>query len=475
VSGTTRIGRSLQCALAGLGGLLACAATPVPSVHVATPPSFSWVSASDEAVLRRMSLDLIGRIPTRTEARDFLSGEDSRDEWIAALLASDAWSEYWADVHLDWWLPRDAQRLGAFREEPRAWLRETLAREGAYVDLVAEVVMAKGHVPVRGSAGVPAAHLARGGVAEFTGFVGERLLGLEGLRCAQCHDHPFVPERTKAEFESLAAIFSRTAVRAEGMALEVLEWPPRTSEVASIETPLGAVELRAGESLREAFARAPAVRRAFAAVIVARVWRKLVGRELAAAPVEIREPLLRAFVDTDFDLRTLIAAVAATPAYQAALGSGPAWAYAAQPLDGRQVFASVSIATSLDPAQPPGVAQARIDEYRKGHLAQLIRVFNTADGDPAEPSVQQSLVLLNSELVQIGTVARTGSVIHEILARHEDPRERIDELFWASLTRLPTRSEAEALRLEFRVGAEPAAYEDLFFALLNSVEFRVKT
>jgi hypothetical protein len=60
--------------------------------------------AGDEVFLRRVFLDVIGRIPTLEEARAFLadSSADKRARLIDQLLVSDGyalhWFNYWADV-----------------------------------------------------------------------------------------------------------------------------------------------------------------------------------------------------------------------------------------------------------------------------------------------------------------------------------------------------------------------------------------
>ena len=59
---------------------------------------------NDEAFLRRVSLDLTGRLPSPQELTDFVQDRsaDKRSKVIDKLLASDAyashWAKYWRDV-----------------------------------------------------------------------------------------------------------------------------------------------------------------------------------------------------------------------------------------------------------------------------------------------------------------------------------------------------------------------------------------
>ena len=60
--------------------------------------------ASDEVLVRRLYLDLVGRIPTKAEAEAYLASKDTgkAGKLIGELLASEGyvnhWFNYWADV-----------------------------------------------------------------------------------------------------------------------------------------------------------------------------------------------------------------------------------------------------------------------------------------------------------------------------------------------------------------------------------------
>ena len=73
--------------------------------------------ASDTEFLRRVSLDLTGRVPTPQEIRDFADDTDvdKRDKLIERLIDSEAWVERWAYFFMDLFRTNGKMGRGAFR------------------------------------------------------------------------------------------------------------------------------------------------------------------------------------------------------------------------------------------------------------------------------------------------------------------------------------------------------------------------
>jgi hypothetical protein len=177
--------------------------------------------ASDDAeFLRRIYLDLTGRIPDATEARHFLDDKspDKRAKLIEKLL--DPKSPHYANHFTEVWrsllLPEAGTSLQARFQLPsfKAWLRERLASNTAYDAMVRELLTAP-LGPSQGS-GVgfgdsepsPAAfYTAKDLMPENLAAAATRVfLGVK-LECAQCHDHPFASWK-RDQFWSFAAFFS---------------------------------------------------------------------------------------------------------------------------------------------------------------------------------------------------------------------------------------------------------------------------
>ena len=90
--------------------------------------------ASDEEFLRRVTLDLVGRIPTAAELSAFQNDTraDKRPRATQALLNSPEWAEYWGGVYTDLLVGQDIKEAGAARPM-REWLSAELGRPVEYV------------------------------------------------------------------------------------------------------------------------------------------------------------------------------------------------------------------------------------------------------------------------------------------------------------------------------------------------------
>lgn len=164
------------------------------------------LSASDEVFVRRVYLDIAGRIPTAEEARDFLGSKDSakREVLIDRLLASDGYVQhmfnFWAD------LLRIQSRANGGQGEMTSQpylehVRDRTRANQPYDQFVRELLSAQGKVwenPAIGyymrDIGMPLDNLA----ATSRIFLGTR------IECAQCHNHPF-DKWTQMQFYQMAA------------------------------------------------------------------------------------------------------------------------------------------------------------------------------------------------------------------------------------------------------------------------------
>ena len=180
--------------------------------------------ADDGEFLRRVSLDLIGKIPTAAEARAFLDDPtpDKRIGLVERLLDGPSYTrratELWRQLLLPEADTEDQARL--FSRNFEAWLRRKVADEAGYDRIVREILTAKvsGNGMDRGDdapAGLteasPAAYyLAKENKPEkLAAGVTRVFLGIR-LECAQCHDHPFAPWK-KGQFWGFAAFFAGVA------------------------------------------------------------------------------------------------------------------------------------------------------------------------------------------------------------------------------------------------------------------------
>ncbi len=167
--------------------------------------------ASDEVFLRRVYLDVAGRIPTLPEAQEFLNSNDPqrREVLIDRLLGS---PDYVSNFYNFW---ADVLRL-VERPQPNivadpylAYVKDSIRTNVPYDRWVYEMLTADGKLwenPAVGfqlrDEGMPLAYVDN----TVRVFLGTQ------VGCAQCHDHPF-DVWTQKDFYRLAAFTAGTRTR----------------------------------------------------------------------------------------------------------------------------------------------------------------------------------------------------------------------------------------------------------------------
>ncbi|MEZ5399861.1 MAG: DUF1549 domain-containing protein [Bryobacteraceae bacterium] len=98
--------------------------------------------SSDGEFLRRVSLDLTGRIPTAQQVRDFIADTNpaKRDKLIDQLLASEAFVDKWAYFFMD--LFRANGKMGRGQHLFHYWMKENLRVDRPYDDVARDIIAA---------------------------------------------------------------------------------------------------------------------------------------------------------------------------------------------------------------------------------------------------------------------------------------------------------------------------------------------
>ncbi|MBL9179396.1 MAG: DUF1549 domain-containing protein [Verrucomicrobiaceae bacterium] len=162
---------------------------------------------SDEVFVRRVHLDIIGRIPTLRETTEFLqsSDADKRSKLIDSLLASEGYAQhffnYWADIlRMKSNVVGGAQSLPAYYGYAN-WLKSSLRENKPYDQMVRDVITASGKSYENGAIGfyIRDYNMPLDNMAVTTQiFLGTSMV------CAQCHNHPF-DKWTQMEYYQMAA------------------------------------------------------------------------------------------------------------------------------------------------------------------------------------------------------------------------------------------------------------------------------
>ena len=144
----------------------------------------------DATFLRRVTLDIAGRLPTEVEATAYRESTDSdkRDQVIDRLLRSPHYADYFASK----WAPllknrRDATSDITANFAFHAWIRDSLLVNVSYDQIVRELLAATGTVVEN----PPVAWYKRvKDPKEQLEDIAQLFLGVR-MQCAQCHHHPF--------------------------------------------------------------------------------------------------------------------------------------------------------------------------------------------------------------------------------------------------------------------------------------------
>jgi hypothetical protein len=281
--------------------------------------------ADDAAFLRRVCLDLTGRLPEPAEIREFLadSSSDKRARLVDRLLSSDAFADYWTlrlarllQFHS---LPNEKEGVRAYA----GWLRKEIAAGTPFNEIGRQLLTATGDSHVVGPA-----NFGRmvGDARAQAELVGQFFMGMR-LGCANCHNHP-LDRWTQDDYHGLAAVFAKlergrnVQLAARGAVTNL-----RTGEPAVPRVP-GERYLTADGDPRLDVARwlTDSDNRYFARATVNRLWRAMFGRGLVEPTDDLRETnpathpdlldrLAGDFAEQGYDIRRTLRLIANSTTY----------------------------------------------------------------------------------------------------------------------------------------------------------------
>jgi hypothetical protein len=464
--------------------------------------------ADDATFLRRVTLDLCGRLPTVEEVRGFLddSSGDKRRRAIDRLLDSPDYAGYsalrWGVILRNSNLAGSEQAAYAFHN----WLKEMVAANRPYDEMVRGIVAASGEWQ-----DAPAINWywqsRDDQLHQVTADTAQVFLGLR-LQCARCHHHPY--ERWgQADYYGLAGFFSRLGRKGFGQpppyyasaTVTTSERDPLTGKAPEPKYPDGpGATFGADEDPRHGLVdwMTRPDNPFFARVLVNRLWGHFLGRGLVHEIDDMRETnppsnpelldaLAKDFVTHGFDVKHVVREIVNSRVYQ--LSSEPT----PDNDDDRQNFAryygrrlvaevfldAVDQATGTKTRFNGVSSQARaIDLPHEGFGSTFLdtfdrprRVTSCECERSSGATLAQVLLLANSDEVENKLAAGEGRIARLLAAKKSD-REMVDELYLATLGRFPREDEREAALRYAAAGKEPAGvWQDLLWTLLNTREF----
>ena len=480
---------------------------------------------TDEQFIRRLYLDIAGRIPTLAERESFILDRSvsKRLEWIDRLLASEDYVENFADTFDTLLMGRAARgKMGERKSHWRPYLEDVFRSNRPWDQVAREILLARPQRP--GESGAVWFLYERNDNAQaIAEAVAPAFFGIR-IDCAQCHDHMIATEIHQEHYWGLVAFFNRSKNTKTNAG-------PRLSESAiggfsefaniygssypnlltfceskTIEEPRPEKDAKQ-EDRQELYLPAadpadpkiPKFSRRekfveeilnghprFAKAFVNRIWAMLMGRGIVhpydqmdsvhpPSDAELLDGLAKKFIDSGYDIRGLVRGILASRPYQldshrpagAEDPSRFAWALE-RPLTAEQLGRSLQIALF----QRADKDHACIGDLRDRMPEVLPETVVTDVGDALfltnNPNVQQMILEASK---QDGLVGK--------LALREDTAAAVNEMFLAILGRSAEPSELDTVlefvqaRLAKRPAIEPiSVWQSAVWAVLTSAEFR---
>jgi hypothetical protein len=475
--------------------------------------------ADDEAFLRRVYLDLSGKLPDPAEVRTFVADRspDKRARQIDRLLTSESyaenWGRYWRDT-VTYYTPASGNYL-RWQLFDR-WMVDQVRRNRTWNEIVTALVTATGI----NDECAPVNYLTAqfGNPVEIAATTSRVFLGVQ-LQCAQCHDARTEPWK-REQFHELVAFFGRAKIiqhkdvdgRGTPYAIEgreegqyqmtdkknpsrLVAMTPRflTGESVSADTP--------DRERRDALARFLTSPKNpwFARAYVNRMWTSLMGwgffpsvNDLgtgrASLYPDVLDFLAAQWTATGYDLRWLFRTLALTQTYQRQFQprpeseSQPRLAVCPSRLRPEQIFDAMVRALGFSesdksiPAPAPSSAPAVARHTGLRHMIyQAFKVDPSLPAEEVQGTIPQALLMMNSVLVNTYVAARSKTFLAEAIAEGRSEEEIVRALYERTLARKPKVEELEICRRYVKkVGNRKEALEDIFWSLVNSTEFLTK-
>jgi hypothetical protein len=460
----------------------------------------------DATFLRRASLDVIGKLPTSEDAREFLKSKapNKRTTLIDSLLERREYADHfalqWADL-----LRVNQEALGSKSAYVfDAWLRQAFRDNMPYDQFVRELITVQG-----GSNHNSATNFYKAFPKpnDLTIAVSQVFLGVR-LECARCHHHPY-EHWGQDDFFGMAAFFPRLKQKKAVDGEQVLFITdrgdvkhPKTNAVVAPQTLLGEpLDVPVTEDRRLQLAEwMTSPDNSFVARTMAnRVWAHFMGRGLVEPIDDMRatnpatnelllDALATEFVEHEFNIKQLIRSIMTSDVYQ--LSSLPNKTNVRDTRNYSRTYRKrLSAEVLLDavcdvtgePSEFVGVPHGTraVQLWNNRLPSAFLDVFGRPQRKSvcecerlSETSLGQVLHLMNAPVVN-DKISSPTSYAAKLSKSDLSPEQIITELYLTALGRYPTRQELSATVPVYSApqSNRRSATEDVLWALINTAEF----
>ncbi|MEM8669043.1 MAG: DUF1549 domain-containing protein [Planctomycetota bacterium] len=475
------------------------------------PPS---ARCDDSTFIRRVTVDISGRLPTVEETEAFVASTDSnkRNKLVDRLLDSAGYADYFANK----WsaVLRNKRRNNndvPYTYRFHAWIRRALRENMPYDQFVRSVLTATGepetHPPVAWYREVRTSTARMEDTAQL--FLGMR------LACAKCHHHPF--ERwSQQDYYGFEAFFTQAALKNSKYnrqtntpdmvyvrAVTPQSRNPRTGQNVP-PTPLGGdpLDVAPYDDARHHLVdwMSEPNNPFFAKALVNRYWKHFFGKGIVDPEDDLRvtnppsnpellHALSERFVENGFDLKDLVRTICQSSVYQ--LSSEPTKSNVGDTQNFSRFYPrrfpaevlndavnTVALSTTNFGNVPAGTTSVQLPD--NGFNNYFLKVFGKPEAESAcecersvEANLSQSLHLLNSTDIQGRLRSGKGRASQLASAQDRSHAEKVRQLYLAAFSREPLPEEqAFIVEQVSSYSNQKQAWEDVLWAIFNAKEFQ---
>ncbi|MFN0087289.1 MAG: DUF1549 domain-containing protein [Blastocatellia bacterium] len=280
--------------------------------------------ASDADYIRRVTLDLTGRIPSEETVVKFLASTDpnKRNALVDSLIGvpefTDKWTQFFSDLFKNTSNSINITRYRSGRDAFYSYIRGSIEEGKSYDRIVTEMMTARGDSFVNGEVNFIIGGNVTGGPAQdiYDGYAvhsATTFLGLSSMDCLLCHDgaghldavNLWGAQVKRADAWGMSAFFARTSRRAQNVGTNYQkyivdeaatgEYQLNTTQgnrsarqavngrnIADPKYMFGGGALSQGENRRQAFARLLVSDPQFARAAVNYIWEELMVEGLVS-------------------------------------------------------------------------------------------------------------------------------------------------------------------------------------------------
>jgi len=476
--------------------------------------------ANDSEFLRRVYLDLAGRIPSVAETRAFLNDKqpDRRGRVIDRLLNGPRYVNHFAVIYRTLLIPGANSNFFVRIQQDglEKWVKKQLSENAGYDRIARDLLSGSvgsgddfGEL-FGGEASTSAFFAAKEYKPENLAASAARVFLGVRIECAQCHKHPFA-DWNREQFWSMAAFFAGVQGKRQGDILVADKENPYKRDIVMPGASEKVVQARfldgskpnweTGATTRATFAEwvTSPNNAFFARTAVNRTWAyffgtglvepidEMIGADIPNPHPELLDLLAREFAEKQFNLKYLFRAITLTQAYQrtSAFPKGETTKpdptlFTRMPLKGmspEQLFDSLATATGFRDTGESSPLGEVLGIGKASPRSQFVTKFtNLSDrATMAQTSILQALTLMNGKVTADATSLERSETLAALLdAPFLSTADRVETLYLAAFSRRPSGKELDrAVRFigERNANGYAEAVADVFWALLNSSEF----